>query len=284
MAVLASGILILVSLLLQSLMKNIHYTILKTIGSFSAIVAPFSLGVVVFVPSEDLNLIAYTVLCVIFVGLLYLYSLVSNFACAYHQEKWNFNSYPVHWSFLLVILVPLLITSALFFSRSSSGFIIITFPHFNAYYILRTDIDANGVIWRKCERLEELFLVFVESTIVGRIVSGIRRINRSNFLSCFIHYISLYREPKFLIKMPPRKNRTLNEIHKQELEDHVIARMEERFDQFVDQLSDRMDQLMNRRGNRNSQGTDAEQSDNPFGEDDDQGEIKGGITCIGNLK
>nr|GEW43799.1 putative reverse transcriptase domain-containing protein [Tanacetum cinerariifolium] len=41
--------------------------------------------------------------------------------------------------------------------------------------------------------------------------------------------------------MPPRKNRTLKEIHEQELEDHVMARMEERFDQFVDQLSDWMD-------------------------------------------
>ncbi|GJR59122.1 putative reverse transcriptase domain-containing protein [Tanacetum coccineum] len=69
--------------------------------------------------------------------------------------------------------------------------------------------------------------------------------------------------------MPPRKNRTLNEIHEQELEDRVMARMEERFDQFVDQLSDRMDQLMNRRGNRNSRGTDDEQSKNPFGKDDD---------------
>ncbi|GKC64328.1 reverse transcriptase domain-containing protein [Tanacetum coccineum] len=69
--------------------------------------------------------------------------------------------------------------------------------------------------------------------------------------------------------MPPRKNRTLNEIHEQELEDRVMARMEEQFDQFVDQLSDRMDQLMNRRGNRNSRGTDDEQSENPFGEDDD---------------
>ncbi|GKB42763.1 putative reverse transcriptase domain-containing protein [Tanacetum coccineum] len=29
-------------------------------------------------------------------------------------------------------------------------------------------------------------------------------------------------EPKFLIKMPPRKNRTLNEIHEQELEDNEI--------------------------------------------------------------
>ncbi|GKE92411.1 hypothetical protein Tco_1573506 [Tanacetum coccineum] len=69
--------------------------------------------------------------------------------------------------------------------------------------------------------------------------------------------------------MPPRKNRTLNEEHEQELEDRVMARMEERFDQFVDQLSDRMDQLMNMRGNRNVRGTDDEQSKNPFGEDDD---------------
>ncbi|GJS50947.1 putative nucleotidyltransferase, ribonuclease H [Tanacetum coccineum] len=69
--------------------------------------------------------------------------------------------------------------------------------------------------------------------------------------------------------MPPRKNRTLNEIHKQELEDRVMARMDERFDQFVDQLSDRIYQLMNRRGNRNVRGTYDEQSENQFGEDDD---------------
>ncbi|GKA01706.1 putative nucleotidyltransferase, ribonuclease H [Tanacetum coccineum] len=56
--------------------------------------------------------------------------------------------------------------------------------------------------------------------------------------------------------MLPRKNRTFNEVHEQELEDRVMARMEERFDQFVDQLSD-------------VRGTDDEQSGNPFGEDDD---------------
>nr|GEY09587.1 hypothetical protein [Tanacetum cinerariifolium] len=69
--------------------------------------------------------------------------------------------------------------------------------------------------------------------------------------------------------MPPRKNRTLNEIHEQELEDHVMATPEERFNQFVDQLSDRMDQLMNMHGNRNSHGTDDKHSKNSFGEDDD---------------
>ncbi|GJV74046.1 heat shock 70 kDa protein 16 [Tanacetum coccineum] len=66
--VLASVILILASLLLQSWMKDIHYTILKAIGSFSAIVVPFSLGAVVFVPSGDLNWITYTVLGAIFGG------------------------------------------------------------------------------------------------------------------------------------------------------------------------------------------------------------------------
>ncbi|GKB21519.1 hypothetical protein Tco_0855442 [Tanacetum coccineum] len=45
----------------------------------------------------------------------------------------------------------------------------------------------------------------IESTIVGRIVSGIRRINRSNLLSCFIVYISWYQN-QVLIKMFPRRS------------------------------------------------------------------------------
>ncbi|GJT47447.1 hypothetical protein Tco_0956162 [Tanacetum coccineum] len=106
-----------------------------------------------------------------------------------------------------------------------------------------------------------------------RVSNGFEVVAKSEQGVVTLYHISVarfwYREPKFLIKMPPRKNRTLNKIHKQELEDHVMARMEERFDQFVDQLSERMDQLMNRHGNRNSRGTNGEQSDNPFGEDDD---------------
>ncbi|GJZ36602.1 hypothetical protein Tco_0582793 [Tanacetum coccineum] len=69
--------------------------------------------------------------------------------------------------------------------------------------------------------------------------------------------------------MPPRRARNINYIYERELEDRVMARMEERFDQFVDQLSDWMDQLMNRRSNHNIRGTDDEQSENPFREDDD---------------
>ncbi|GKC68080.1 reverse transcriptase domain-containing protein [Tanacetum coccineum] len=82
-------------------------------------------------------------------------------------------------------------------------------------------------------------------------------------------YIIWYQEPKFLIKMPPRKNRTLNEITLKRFGRRVMrARCDEQFDQFVDQLSDRMDQMMNRHSNHNVQGTDDEQLENPFGEDD----------------
>ncbi|GJT35934.1 hypothetical protein Tco_0926353 [Tanacetum coccineum] len=60
-AVLVSGILILASLLLPSWINDIHYTILKTTGSFSEIVLPFSFGALVFAPlGEDLY---YTPLC-----------------------------------------------------------------------------------------------------------------------------------------------------------------------------------------------------------------------------
>ncbi|GJY28282.1 hypothetical protein Tco_0404049 [Tanacetum coccineum] len=37
------------------------------------------------------------------------------------------------------------------------------------------------------------------------------------------------------VKMPPRRNRPLTEAYEQEFEQRVMARMEERLDQFVDQ-------------------------------------------------
>ncbi|GJZ92497.1 hypothetical protein Tco_0664562 [Tanacetum coccineum] len=63
---------------------------------------------------------------------------------------------------------------------------------------------------------------------------GMHSMARAQERKKYIEYAM--KQPKFLIKMPPRKNRPLNEIHEQELEDRVMARMEERFDQFVDQL------------------------------------------------
>uniref|UniRef100_A0A699IF63 enoyl-[acyl-carrier-protein] reductase n=1 Tax=Tanacetum cinerariifolium TaxID=118510 RepID=A0A699IF63_TANCI len=41
--------------------------------------------------------------------------------------------------------------------------------------------------------------------------------------------------------MPPRRNKDINDICEQELEQHIIARMDERFDQFVDQFVEQPD-------------------------------------------
>ncbi|GJY18607.1 hypothetical protein Tco_0390098 [Tanacetum coccineum] len=79
-------------------------------------------------------------------------------------------------------------------------------------------------------------------------------------------YRILYQEPKFLIKMPPRRNRDINDIYERELEQRIIARMDEGFDQFVDQFVDRMNDMMNprRRGDCNSRRSEGEESENPF--------------------
>ncbi|GKD05452.1 hypothetical protein Tco_1180426, partial [Tanacetum coccineum] len=51
-----------------------------------------------------------------------------------------------------------------------------------------------------------------------------------------------YQEPKFLIKMPPRRTRNINDVY-----DRIMERMEERLDQFVDQFANRMNDMMNLR-------------------------------------
>ncbi|GKD05609.1 hypothetical protein Tco_1180583 [Tanacetum coccineum] len=50
----------------------------------------------------------------------------------------------------------------------------------------------------------------------------------------YLYYISWYQRPEVPVKMPPRRNRPLTEACEQELEQRVMARMEERLDQFVD--------------------------------------------------
>ncbi|GJR64251.1 hypothetical protein Tco_0010316 [Tanacetum coccineum] len=89
-------------------------------------------------------------------------------------------------------------------------------------------------------------------------------------LSHFLDYISWYQEPKFLIKMPKRRNRNINDVYEQEFEQRIIARMEERLDQFVDQLAGRMNDMMNPRrcGDRNGQRSEGEELENPFFEGD----------------
>ncbi|GJV58114.1 hypothetical protein Tco_1459119 [Tanacetum coccineum] len=84
-------------------------------------------------------------------------------------------------------------------------------------------------------------------------------------LSRFFHYISWYQEPKFLIKMPPRRTRNINDVY-----ERIMARMDERLDQFVDQFSNRMNDMMNLRrcGDRNGRRSEDEELGNPFFEGD----------------
>ncbi|GJU98204.1 hypothetical protein Tco_1327475 [Tanacetum coccineum] len=65
--------------------------------------------------------------------------------------------------------------------------------------------------------------------------------------------------------MPPRRNRDINDIYEQELEQRIMERMDERFNQIVDQLANPMNGMMNprRRRDRNSRGSKGEESENP---------------------
>ncbi|GKC52726.1 hypothetical protein Tco_1075471, partial [Tanacetum coccineum] len=53
--------------------------------------------------------------------------------------------------------------------------------------------------------------------------------------------------PKFLIKMPPRRNMNINDVYEQEFEWHIMERIEERLHQFFDQLADQIIDMMNPR-------------------------------------
>ncbi|GKE29420.1 hypothetical protein Tco_1444804 [Tanacetum coccineum] len=81
----------------------------------------------------------------------------------------------------------------------------------------------------------------------------------------------LVSELKFLIKMPLRRNRNINDVNEQAFEQHIVARIEERLDQFIDQLADRMNNMMNsrRRGNHNGRRNKCEELENPFFEEEE---------------
>ncbi|GJR26768.1 serine-threonine/tyrosine-protein kinase catalytic domain-containing protein [Tanacetum coccineum] len=76
-------------------------------------------------------------------------------------------------------------------------------------------------------------------------------------------------KPKFLIKMPPRRTRNINDVY-----ERIMARMDERLDQFVDQFSNRMNDMMNLRrcGDRNGRRSEDEELGNPF--------FEGGMTIF----
>ncbi|GJZ46867.1 hypothetical protein Tco_0600699 [Tanacetum coccineum] len=66
--------------------------------------------------------------------------------------------------------------------------------------------------------------------------------------------------------MLSRETEMINDIYEQELEQCIIARMDERFDQFVDQFVDQMNNMMNprRHGDHNGRRSEGEESENPF--------------------
>lgn len=104
-AVTSSVILILTSYYLQPWMKDIHYTVLKSIGCLGAILAPFSLIGVLFVP-HDVSWIVYSVIGVVCVGILVVYCFLWKYVCGHRQEKHS-NDFPVPYSGFLIVLVPL---------------------------------------------------------------------------------------------------------------------------------------------------------------------------------
>nr|GEU42264.1 reverse transcriptase domain-containing protein [Tanacetum cinerariifolium] len=61
--------------------------------------------------------------------------------------------------------------------------------------------------------------------------------------------------------MPPRRNKDINDFY-----DRIIARMDERFDQFVDRMNDTMNPR--RREDRNGRRSEDKESRNPFFEGD----------------
>ncbi|GKC63060.1 hypothetical protein Tco_1095658, partial [Tanacetum coccineum] len=85
------------------------------------------------------------------------------------------------------------------------------------------------------------------------------------FVIPFFSLHQLVSEPKFLIKMPPRRTRNINDVY-----ERIMARMDERLDQFVDQFSNRMNDMMNLRrcGDRNGRRSEDEELGNPFFEGD----------------
>nr|GEX03718.1 reverse transcriptase domain-containing protein [Tanacetum cinerariifolium] len=66
--------------------------------------------------------------------------------------------------------------------------------------------------------------------------------------------------------MPPRRTRNINDVYVYE---RIMARMEERLDQFVDQFANRMNDMNpRRRGDRNGRRSEGEELEYPFFEGD----------------
>ncbi|GKE41159.1 putative reverse transcriptase domain-containing protein, partial [Tanacetum coccineum] len=109
--------------------------------------------------------------------------------------------------------------------------------------------------------------------IVKKINSNAYRLKLPSHICCFVVFnmkhllpyhgdssdddLVLVSRAEVPVKMPPRRNRPLTEAYELEFGQRVMARMEERLNQFVDQLDDRMNDIMNPRRcrDRNSWGS-----------------------------
>ncbi|PWA60979.1 hypothetical protein CTI12_AA378220 [Artemisia annua] len=112
--ILATVILLFTSNYLKTYMRVIHYTVLKTIGSFSGILSPFFFEVALFVPDNP-NRIVYSVIGLIFVGIMVGYCFLWKYTISHQQE---FNELPYPWMLFTAVLIPLVCVSAPFIPKN----------------------------------------------------------------------------------------------------------------------------------------------------------------------
>lgn len=109
---LASVTLIFISYFLQSSMRDIYYTILRNIGCFSASLEYVWFVLVALLPN-NLNWIAYSIICVVFlIGILVAYYFLLKYVCVHQPEGDKNNDFPIVYT--VYFLLPLLMVLPLF--------------------------------------------------------------------------------------------------------------------------------------------------------------------------
>nr|GEU44817.1 fucosyltransferase 11 [Tanacetum cinerariifolium] len=105
--ILASAILVFTSCYLKGYMRIIHYTVLKTVGSLSGILAPFFFEVVLFVPDNPSKTVS-TFIGVIIVGIMVGYCFLWKYAIS-HQHHTDFNKFSYPWMLIVPVLVSMFV-------------------------------------------------------------------------------------------------------------------------------------------------------------------------------
>ncbi|GJU12473.1 hypothetical protein Tco_1134869 [Tanacetum coccineum] len=116
----------------------------------------------------------------------------------------------------------------------------------------------GGKMQTDLDDIENLFDTIIRLDVVG--ISSC-----FNYVNSCVPLLSLHQLVKFLIMMPPRRTRNINDVY-----ERIMARMDERLDQFVDQFANRMNDMMNLRRckDRNGRRSEDEELGNPFFEGD----------------